>query len=73
MLKKYGGGQRYKVEMLPKLKLDLVVPDDAVDKIVKTIITEAKTGSVGDGKIFVSDVDTAYRIRTGEEGDAAIT
>ena len=66
-------GQRYRVEMLPKLKLDLVVPDDAVDKVVKTIISEAKTGNVGDGKIFVSDINTAYRIRTGEEGDAAIT
>lgn len=66
-------GKRYRVDLLQKLRLDLVVKDDDVDKIVKTIISEAQTGSVGDGKIFVSDVKTAYRIRTSEEGEAALS
>ena len=65
-------GKRFRVDILPKLKIDLIVPDDAVDKIVEVIINEARTESIGDGKIFVSDVNTAYRIRTGERGDAAL-
>lgn len=65
-------GRKYRIDMMSKLKLDLVVPDSDVDKVVKTIISEARTESVGDGKIFVSDVNTAYRIRTGEKGDAAL-
>lgn len=65
-------GKRYRVDIMPKLKLELIVPDDIVNKIVNTLITEARTGCVGDGKIFISDINTAYRIRTGEEGGAAI-
>lgn len=65
-------GKKYRVNLLRKLRLDLVVKDDDVDKIVETIISEAKTGSVGDGKIFVSDIANIYRIRTGEQGDTAI-
>ncbi|WP_275668673.1 P-II family nitrogen regulator, partial [Bacillus velezensis] len=55
-----------------KLKIDIVVPDDIVDNCVDTIIRTAKTGKIGDGKIFVFDVALVIRIRTGEEDDAAI-
>ena len=56
----------------PKLKLELVVGDDQVEGALEAIQTAAKTGKIGDGKIFVSDVSTAIRIRTGESGDAAL-
>lgn len=65
-------GKRYRVDLLPKIKLELVVRDEALDKIIQTIIKESQTGSVGDGKIFVSDLITVYRIRTGEEGEGAV-
>jgi len=65
-------GKRYRVDLLPKIKLELIVSDDAVDKVVQTIINESQTGSIGDGKIFVSEIANVYRIRTGEQGDAAI-
>ncbi|KHE93584.1 MAG: P-II family nitrogen regulator [Candidatus Scalindua rubra] len=65
-------GKRYRVDLLPKIKMELVVSDDAVDKVVQTIIATSQTGSIGDGKIFVSDLTTVYRIRTGEQDDAAI-
>ena len=65
-------GKRYRVDLLPKVKLELVVRDDAVDGIVQTIIKESQTGSVGDGKIFVSEITNVFRIRTGEEGDSAL-
>jgi len=65
-------GKRYRVDLLPKIKLEIVVSDDAVDKVVQTIINESQTGSIGDGKIFVSEIANVYRIRTGEQGDAAI-
>ena len=66
-------GRKYRVTTLPKLKIEMVVTDDRVDEVVKTLLDEASTTGVGDGKIFVSDVRTAYRIRTREEGDAALT
>ena len=65
-------GAEYVVDFLPKLKLELVVGDDQVEGALEAIQTAAKTGKIGDGKIFVSDVSTAIRIRTGESGDAAL-
>src|SRR6266849_8796688 len=61
----YRGGE-YTVDFLPKMKVEVVVPDDRVDKVVELIAGAAKTGSIGDGKVFVSSLDDAVRIRTGE-------
>ena len=66
-------GAEYVVEFLPKVKLDIVVDDDALEDVVKAIVKAASTGRIGDGKIFVSSVDDAIRIRTGESGDVAIS
>ena len=65
-------GEKYKVELLPKIKIDIVVKDQDVDKITKTIIASARTGDIGDGKIFISNIEDAIRIRTGEKGDIAL-
>ncbi|MDR2152525.1 MAG: P-II family nitrogen regulator [Helicobacteraceae bacterium] len=65
-------GAEYVVDFLPKLKLEIVVSDDLVDKIVETIIASAKTGKIGDGKIFVYEVEKVIRVRTGETGDEAV-
>lgn len=65
-------GERYKVELLPKIKIEAVVKDNDLQRIIKVIIASAKTGDIGDGKIFISDVQDAIRIRTGETGDVAI-
>lgn len=65
-------GEQFRVELLPKVKIEIVVRDQEVDRIVAAITETARTGQVGDGKIFVSDVKEAVRIRTGEKGDAAI-
>ena len=65
-------GAEYVVNFVPKIKLELVVPDSAVDKTVETIAATAKTGKIGDGKIFVIDVEQALRVRTGETGDDAL-
>jgi nitrogen regulatory protein P-II 1 len=65
-------GAEYVVDFLPKLKLELVIADDQVEGALEAIQTAAKTGKIGDGKIFVSDVNQAIRIRTGETGDAAL-
>ena len=65
-------GAEYVVDFLPKLKLELVVADDQVEGALEAIQTAAKTGKIGDGKIFVSDVSQAIRIRTGETGDTAL-
>ena len=65
-------GAEYVVDFLPKLKLELVVADDQVEAALEAIQTAAKTGKIGDGKIFVSNVEQAIRIRTGEAGDAAL-
>lgn len=64
--------REYMVDFLPKVKIEIVVPDDIVDTCVDTIIRTAQTGKIGDGKIFVFDVARVIRIRTGEEDDAAI-
>lgn len=65
-------GSEYTVDFLPKVKLELVVADKQVDAAVGVITKAAKTGKIGDGKIFVSTVEQAVRIRTDEKGDAAI-
>ena len=65
-------GAEYVVDFLPKLKLEIIVADDMLDVALQAIQNAAQTGRIGDGKIFVSDVSEAIRIRTGETGDEAI-
>ena len=65
-------GEQYRVELLPKVRLEVVVSDQDVKKIIRAISETAKTGGVGDGKIFVSSVDEVVRIRTGETGESAL-
>jgi nitrogen regulatory protein P-II 2 len=65
-------GAEYVVDFLPKVKVEVAVTDDLAERVIEAIIGAAKTGKVGDGKIFVVDLDQVYRIRTGETGDAAI-
>ena len=65
-------GQEYKVDLLPKVKIEVVVTDKEATDIVGTITKIAKTGQIGDGKIFISDVAEAIRIRTGDRGDSAL-
>jgi nitrogen regulatory protein P-II 1 len=65
-------GAEYVVDFLPKIKLELVLPNDLVDKAVEAIIGSAKTGRIGDGKIFILPMDEAIRIRTGEKGEEAV-
>jgi nitrogen regulatory protein P-II 1 len=65
-------GAEYVVDFLPKVKVDVVVPDALVDSAIDAIIKAARTGKIGDGKIFVSSVDQVIRIRTGETDEAAI-
>ena len=65
-------GAEYVVDFLPKVMIEVVVGDDDVDRCVEAIVKSARTGKIGDGKIFVSPVERAIRIRTGEEDDAAI-
>jgi nitrogen regulatory protein P-II 1 len=65
-------GAEYVVDFLPKMKMELVVADDMVETTLDTIIKAARTGKIGDGKIFVSDVQQVIRIRTGETGEAAV-
>ena len=65
-------GAEYVVDFLPKIKLELIVADSDVDSTIEIIINSAKTGKIGDGKIFVSTIEKTVRIRTGEEGEDAI-
>ena len=65
-------GAEYVVDFLPKVKLDIFIADAIVDKVIDSITKTAYTGKIGDGKIFVINVEDAIRIRTGEKGDAAI-
>ena len=65
-------GAEYIVEFIPKIKLELVVTGDQVDSVVEAIVENAKTGKIGDGKIFVTDIERIVRIRTGEEDSEAI-
>ena len=65
-------GSEYNVDFLPKVKIETVLPDDQVDGAVEAIIRAGKTGKIGDGKIFISNVTDAFRIRTQERGEEAI-
>lgn len=65
-------GSEYTVDFLPKMKIEVVLPDEQVSEAVEAIIKGAKTGKIGDGKVFVSSVENAVRIRTGETGDQAV-
>jgi nitrogen regulatory protein P-II 1 len=65
-------GAEYVVDFLPKLKLEVVVSDELVEKVTMTLVRAASTGKIGDGKIFVYGLEQAVRIRTGERGDAAL-
>ena len=65
-------GMEYQVRLLPKMKLEVVVSDDRADTVVALITAAAKTGSIGDGKVFVSPLEGAVRIRTGEHGESAL-
>ena len=63
-------GKEYNVTLLPKMEVEVVVPDDAVDSTIQAIVSAARTGEIGDGRIFVTPVESVYRIRTGETGVA---
>ena len=65
-------GSEYVVDLLPKLKVEVVVSDDQLQPVVETLLRAAKTGNIGDGKIFVYPLEQAYRIRTGETGPEAL-
>ena len=65
-------GAEYVVDFLPKIKLEVIVPDDLVPQVVETVEKSARTGRIGDGKIFVTNVEEVVRIRTGERGTDAI-
>jgi nitrogen regulatory protein P-II 2 len=66
-------GAEYAVRLLPKVKLEIAAPSDIVDAVIEAIINAANTGKIGDGKVFVVDLETAVRIRTGERDASAIT
>lgn len=66
------GGEAVTVDMLPKTKVEVVVPDVAVDRVIDAIVHAARTGNIGDGKIFIIPVEEAVRVRTGERGDVAV-
>ena len=65
-------GAEYVVDFLPKVKLELAVPDDWLERVLESIVNTARTGKIGDGKIFVYDLEQAIRIRTGETDDKAL-
>ena len=65
-------GSEYTIDFLPKVKVEVVVPEAMVEKVVSVICSAAKTGSIGDGKVFVLPIDEATRIRTGETGESAV-
>jgi nitrogen regulatory protein P-II 1 len=65
-------GSEYKVDFLPKVKIEVVVADELLEKVIEAVLKTAKTGKFGDGKIFVTDLSSAIRIRTGERGEEAL-
>jgi len=65
-------GQEYNVDLLPKVKIEIVIPDARLDEVMNTLATAARTGKIGDGKVFVLDVGQAVRIRNGDMGESAI-
>ena len=66
-------GAEYVVDFLPKIKLEIVVADDMAEKVSKALVDSARTGRIGDGKIFIEPVEEAIRIRTGERGESAVS
>jgi nitrogen regulatory protein P-II 1 len=65
-------GREYTVDLIPKIKIEMVVADDMVEKVVQAVATAARTGKIGDGKIFLSKIDDAIRIRNDERGEGAL-
>ena len=65
-------GNEYKVDLLPKVRIDMVIPGKRVDQVIDTLSEAARTGKIGDGKIFISPVEDVVRIRNGERGDTAL-
>lgn len=65
-------GSEYRIEFVPKIKIEIVVPNSILEKVIDAIVRTAKTGQVGDGKIFISDISDVIRIRTEESGEAAL-
>lgn len=65
-------GEKYRIELIPKIKIEMVVKDSEVENIIRVITESARTGEIGDGKIFISEIADAIRIRTGERGEKAI-
>ena len=65
-------GREYSVDLLPKTKVELVIPDELLDKVVAAIVAAAKSGKIGDGKIFVTKIDQAVRIRNDQRGETAL-
>ena len=65
-------GAEYKVDLLPKVKLEMVIPEANVNQVVETITAAARSGKIGDGKIFISSLDDVVRIRNGERGETAV-
>ena len=65
-------GAEYVVDFIPKVKIEVVVPDDLVERVIDAIVQSARSGRIGDGKIFVTEIKDAIRVRTGERGDAAL-
>jgi len=65
-------GQEYQVDLLPKIKLEMVIPDARYDEVISTLVSSARTGKIGDGKVFVYDVAEAIRIRNDERGESAL-
>jgi nitrogen regulatory protein P-II 1 len=63
---------KYRVDLLPKVMITIVVPDKEVDRVITTVVESARTGEMGDGKVFISDVERCIRIRTGEEDNKAL-
>ena len=65
-------GREYSVDLLPKAKIDVVVPDELAENVIRAIISAARTGKIGDGKIFISKIDQVIRIRNDERGESAL-
>ena len=65
-------GSEYRIEFVPKIKIEIIIPDKNLEKVIDAIVRTAKTGQVGDGKIFVSDISDVIRIRTEESGEEAL-
>ncbi|MDP4092697.1 MAG: P-II family nitrogen regulator [Bacillota bacterium] len=68
----YYRGNKYNINLLTKVKIEIVTKDACVEEIIDTIVKAARTGEIGDGKIFISDMGYSYRIRTGQQGDEAL-